>query len=255
MRCIPLAFPDGQQADQYKCWTGEMAFNDPASPYRHAFEFFKEAYDKGWIPENWWTREWETDMEASYISKKSVMMLHGPWPWDKMLASDPAAKQLGFPSTPPAAGQSTWMQFMYEPRYLSGEACILAAAKKLPYFPEIEKAFDWYHSPAVVKMRGEIWGTDVLYDLDEPLNLQGPQWLGVVKDIGTPGGLWENVKYTKEMWGDVAVAGKYKPGTPDAFDWVSGAFVQQWEGLMTGQKSVEDVLDWVQANFEASYEL
>ena len=253
-RVIPLAFPDGQQADQYKCWTGEMAFNDPASPYRHTFEFFKEAYDNGWMPENWWTREWETDMEASYIAKKSVMMLHGPWPWDKMLASDPTAKQFGFPATPPAAGQSPWMQFMYETSYLSGYT-ILAAARDLPEWPEIEKAFDWYFSPPIVKMRAEVLGLDVVYDLDEPLDLQGPQWLGVVKDIATPGGLWEDAEYTKEMWGDVAVAGKYKPGTPDAFDWVSGAFIQQWEGLMTGKESVQDVLDWVQANFEASYDL
>jgi len=254
IRMIPLAFPDGQQQDNYDCWTGKKKFNDPDSPFRHTFEFFKEAYDKGWIPENWWTREWETDMEASYIAKKSVMMLHGPWPWDKMLAADPTAEQLGFPSTPPAEGQETWVQYMGPVRYTAGPACILEKARQLPEWPQIVEAFAWYHSPKAVKMRAEVLGRPVLYKLDEPLELTGPQWVGVVKDIATPGGLWEDVQYTTGVWGTTVAGPHRKGGSPGVWDWESGAFVEQWAALMTGKKTVQEVLDWAQANWEQSYE-
>ncbi len=84
-------------------------FNAEDSPYRHAYEFFKEANDEGWMPPSMWTRQWEGDMEASYIAGKSVMMMHGPWVWDKALAagSDFAINghQNGIPLTPPAEGK------------------------------------------------------------------------------------------------------------------------------------------------------
>ena len=45
----------------------------------------------------------------SYIAGKSVMMLHGPWVWDKALAAGSEfavnGKQEGLPATPPADGQ------------------------------------------------------------------------------------------------------------------------------------------------------
>ena len=49
MDCIPLAFPDGQRKDCIECWMGKKAFNAEDSPYRHVYEFFKEANDKGWM--------------------------------------------------------------------------------------------------------------------------------------------------------------------------------------------------------------
>ena len=106
---ISLAFADGQRARHVDCWLGKANFNAEDSPYRHYYEFFKEANDKGWIPPSMWTRQWEGDMEASYIAGKSVMMLHGPWVWDKALAAGSEfavnGMQSGIPCTPPAEGQ------------------------------------------------------------------------------------------------------------------------------------------------------
>jgi len=251
---IPLAFPDGQRDRQIDCWMGKAKFNAPDSPYRHFLEFFKTANDKGWIPENCWTREWETDMEASYISKKSVMMLHGPWPWDKMLAADPTAKQLGLPATPPAEGQKVWMQYMGPVEFDSGY-CMLKGVLDLPEWPQIREAFIWWHSPKVIKMRAEAHGQPVMYRTDEPIELSGPQWLGVLKDIGTPGGLWEDVQYPKEvMVGEKMAAPYRKGGSPGVWDWESGAIVGPISDLLSGKKTVKDVLDWAQANWDASYE-
>jgi hypothetical protein len=104
MHFVPTSFADGQKDRQRDAYLGKAKFNAPDSPYRHIFEFFKEANDEGWIPERSWTRQWEPDMEGSYIGGKSVMMLHGPWPWDKMQANDPSVAQTGMPGFPPAEG-------------------------------------------------------------------------------------------------------------------------------------------------------
>jgi ABC-type glycerol-3-phosphate transport system substrate-binding protein len=250
---MPLAFPDGQRARQNECWTGELAWDAEDSPYRHFVEFFKDAYDNGWIPENWWTREWETDMEASYIAKKSVMMLHGPWPWDKMLAADPTAEQLGLPATPPAEGQATWMQNMGPINYDSGFV-LLEGVQELPEWEEIKKAFIWWNSPDAVKMRAEALGQIAMMEFDEPLELSGPQWLGVVKDIATPGGLWEDVPYPSEAVGSMIVAGNRKAGSTGVWDWESGANVEDWTALMTEEITVQDFLGNCQARWEESYE-
>ena len=250
---IPLAFPEGQRAIQNKCWTGELAWNAEESPYRSLPEFFKEAYDNGWIPENWWTREWETDMESSYIAKKSVMMLHGPWPWDKMLAADPSAQQLGLPATPPAEGQDAWMQNMGPINYDSGFV-LLEGVQELPEWEEIRKAFIWWNSPEVIKMRAEALGQVALVEFDEPLELAGPQWLGIVKEIAMPGGLWEDVQYPTEPVGSQLVAGNRKAGSTGVYDWESGANVEDWAALMTEEMTVQGFLDNCQARWEESYE-
>ena len=250
---MPLAFPDGQRAQQNKCWTGELAWNAEDSPYRYFVEFFKDAYDNGWLTENWWTREWETDMEASYIAKKSVMMLHGPWPWDKMLAADPTAEQLGLPATPPAEGQDTWMQNMGPINSDSGFV-LLEGVQELPEWEEIRKAFIWWSSPDVIKMRAEALGMMAMVEFDEPLELSGPQWMGVVKEIAVPGGLWEDVPYPSEAVGSQIVAGNRKAGSTGVWDWESGANVEDWTALMTEEITVQDFLDNCQARWEESYE-
>ena len=252
MRMIPLAFEDGQQDRQLDCFMGRAKFNAADSPFRHTFEFFKKAHTKGWIPESTFTREWETDMEASYMAKKSVMMLHGPWPWDKMLAADPTAKQLGFPSTPPA-DQKVWMQYM-GPIEVNSGAVLLEGVQNLPEWPAIKKAFYFYHSPEAVRMRAEIEGRMPAYKLDPPVELKGPQFVGVLKDIATPGGLWEDVQYTTGAWGEMASEPYRKSGSPGAWDWESNALAKIWIDLMADKMTVQDCLDWVQANWDRSYE-
>ena len=97
MNLIPIAYPDGQRTRQADCWFGRANFNDPDSPFRHTFEFSKEMLDSGYNTQNWWNREWETDQEASFSAKRSAMVLHGPWMWDKAMAANPDLQLEGFP--------------------------------------------------------------------------------------------------------------------------------------------------------------
>lgn len=250
-----LAFPEGQQEHQNACWMGEKKFNDPDSPWRPVYEWLKSAYDKGQLPESWWTREWETDFEASYIAKKSVMVFHGPWLWDKTLAASPDVVQLGLPGTPPAAGQDTWMQWIAGIDLFRWYA-LMEGVQDLPEFPQVKQAWAWWHSPDVVKMRAESIGSPVVYTLDEPLELEGAaQWEGVRKEIDVPGGLWENTKFVDPAaWGQNAASAYAIAGSTDTWDQNGNAPAKIGE-LMTGEISVQEFLDWAQANFEASYEL
>jgi ABC-type glycerol-3-phosphate transport system substrate-binding protein len=248
-----LAFPEGQQENQNACWRREKKFNDPDSPWRPVYQWLKDSYDKGLMPESWWTREWETDFEASYVAKKSVMVFHGPWLWDKTLAADPTAVQLGLPASPPAAGQDTWMQYL-APIDTFRWFALMEGVQNLPEFPQVKTAWAWWHSPKVVKMRGEALGSPVVYKLDEPLELEGAaQWDGVRKDIDVPGGVFENTHFVDPAnWAEVQAGAYAVPGSTNTWDHNGNASAVIGE-LMTGKRSVQDILDWAQANFEASY--
>jgi len=250
---IPLAFPDGQRDRQRDCFLGKAKFNDPDSPYRHTFEFFKEANDKGWIPERCWTRQWEQDMEGLYIGGKSVMMLHGPWVWDKYLAADPNAVQDGMPATPPAEGQDTWVQGAFPPNVDQG-MFIRAGNEKTDYWEQTQVAWNWIHSPEAIEMRAQGEGRSVTYKLDEPLDLQGPQYQGVLKEIGTPDGQWPDVAWEETLTGIVAAGPYITKGAKGAFDWESNNNNQYWADYLSGEMTLQEVLDLIQKNWEESYE-
>jgi len=244
---IPLAYPDGQRDMQRKSWLGEIT--DPAEdPFRHTLNFFKEAYEKGWLPNEFWLREWETDMEAGYIAKKSVMMLHGPWTWDKMLAGDPTAVQEGIPATPPAAGQAEWIQGMGPLRIDAGLHMPIGNLEK-PEFEIVMDAWNFWHSPEIVKLRAEMEGRAVLYTTDEPVELEGPQWEGLVKEFQT-GGFYDNVKIESGLTGDEAVA-RYKiEDSGNYWDW---QWTELFADVCTGKRSVAEGLAWFHEQVEKDY--
>ena len=250
---IPLAFPDGQRDRQRDCFMGEAKFNAPDSPFRHGFEFFKEANDEGWIPERSWTRQWEQDMEGLYIGGKSVMMLHGPWPWDKYLAADPNAVQSGMPGTPPAEGQDPWIQGAISPGVDTGWF-IRAGNEETDYWEQTKTAWNWIHSPEAIVMRAQGEGRSVTYTLDEPLDLKGPQYQGVLKDIENPDGAWPDVVWEQSLTGDVAAGPYIKKGAKGVLDWQSNNNVQYWGDYLEGKMTLQEVLDIFQKNWEESYE-
>ncbi len=252
---IPLAFPDGQREQQLACWKGEKPFNAEDSPYRHTLEFYKEAYDKGWVPENYWTRKWEEDMESSFAAKKSAVMLHGPWPWDKTLGIDPAAQQAGMPATPPAAGQAQWMQLQSDPGIDTGSQSmfIRAGNEAKPEWDQIKQLFIWWHSPEIIRLRGEAIGFIPAVKLDPPADLQGPQLVDTVLEIEKPGGKWEQVKWERSVSGETQMGAQRKGGSPGVWDVESGNIAKNWADVMTGASSVQDYLDLAQKNYEASY--
>lgn len=255
--CMPLAFPDGQRARQIDCWLGKAKFDADDSPYRHYYEFFLNAQKKGWLPENMTQRQWEGDMEASYIAGKSVMMLHGPWVWDKALAagSEFAVKgnQDGLPATPPAEGQEVWMQSVLPPN-IDNQWFMRAGVEKLPEWPQILTAWNWFFSPEAVPMRAQGEGRWPLYKLDEKLELKGPQFKAVMSQIGTPGGKWEKAKFEQELTGNVQASPYRKKGSKGVWDWESNGNNQVMADVLSGKITVKEALGIAQKNWEESFE-
>jgi len=248
---VPMAFPDGQRDRQRDCFLGKAKFNAPDSPYRHTYEFFLEANDRGWLPESMWTRIWESDMEACYLGGKSVLMLHGPWPWDKALAADPTVKQSGLPFPPPAEGQDTWMQYSMPPA-IDNQWFMRAEVDKLPEWEQIKTAWNWFWSPEAVAMKAQAEGRAPLYKLDEPLELKGPQFLGVLKDIG--GDAFPDVEYDLGLSGLVVAGPHVKKGARGVWDWPANRNNEVYADLLSGKITVQEALDIAQRNWEESYE-
>jgi hypothetical protein len=252
MDIIPMAYPEGQREFQRMCWMGEKAFNAEDSPYRITYEFSVEAYDKGWLPKNFWTRQWEPDMETSFANKASAVMLHGPWPWDKTLGIDPTAQQSGFPANPPAEGQAEWVQFVTAVGFDQGWV-IREGNQNLPIWDVARDFYIWWFGPEAIPMRVDAEGRVAAYKLDPPHPPTGPQYQGIVKEIAQPDGLWPDIKLETLLPGNRQVYRYFKAGTPGVWDWESGNIGKIWEDLLTKKTTVDETLDINQANWEQSY--
>jgi len=255
--CMPLAFPDGQRARQVDCWLGKARFDAEDSPYRHFYEFFKEANDNGWMPENMTQRQWEGDMEASYIAGKSVMMLHGPWVWDKALAAGSdfavSGNQDGIPATPPAEGQGTWMQSALPPN-IDNQWFIRTGNEETPHWEQTQVAWNWFWSPEAIPYKAQAEGRWPLYDLDEPLELQGPQFVAVLSQIGTEGGAWADAQFEQGLTGNVQASPYRKKGSKGVWDWESNGNNQVMADVLSGKITVQEALAIAQTNWEESFE-
>jgi ABC-type glycerol-3-phosphate transport system substrate-binding protein len=258
MDCMPLAFPDGQRERQRDCWLGKAKFNAEDSPYRHAYQFFKDANDEGWMPPSMWTRLWEGDMEASYIAGKSVMMLHDPWVWDKALAAGSdfavAGNQDGIPATPPAEGQSPWMQSALPPN-IDNQWFLRAGVEETPEWEQIQVAWNWFWSPEAIPMKSQAEGRWPLYDLDEPLDLKGPQFQAVLKNIGTEGGKWADAQFEQTPTGNLAASPYRKKGSRGVWDWEANGNNEVFADLLQDKITVQEALDMAQRNWEESFEI
>jgi ABC-type glycerol-3-phosphate transport system substrate-binding protein len=247
---IPLIYPGGSLERQYGCWMGKAKFNAEDSPWRHTFEALREFYNNGWHPENWWNREWEVDMETSYIAGKSAMMLHGPWPWDKAIAADPSIEQLGFPM-PTLDGEhcKIWVD---PPPFDQGYG-IPKENEDFPVWEQVKTAFYWWNSPAAVMMRAEAEGRNVEYKLDDPLVLGSPQWLGLMQYVGKEE-WFAHAEFTSGPIGEKMASGYRKGGSKGTWDWGAGGMNRAFGDCVSGKITIQEILDEAQANWDESYE-
>ncbi len=246
---LPMAYEDGQRDRQQASWAGQIT--DPSEdPFRYTFEWFRDMYQAGVMPDEFWLREWETDMEASYLADKSVMMLHGPWTWDKMLAENPDARQLGFPSTPPENAGDPWIQWVSSPTVDNGYR-IPIENLDTPEFDIILKAFNFWNSPTAVALRAQVVGVTMAYTLDEPLELESGQYLGIVQEFA-PGGLYEDVQTPTVLPGEDLVSRYKNEGAGAFWDW-------QWNDIygdvMEDKMTVDEAIEWFQAQIATDYTL
>jgi hypothetical protein len=173
--------------------------------------------------------------------------------WDKAKAAGSTFTQDGIPATPPAEGMETWMQFALPPN-IDNQWWMRAGETKLPYWPQILDAWNWFWSPEAIPMKAQAEGRWPLYKLDEPLDLKGPQYQSVLKHIGDPEGIWPNSKWEQELSGNVQASPYRLKGSKGVFDWESNGNNTVFADLFSGKIDVQGALDIAQKNWDESFE-
>ena len=245
-----LAIALGASADDMtKLWLDrEIAWTDiENNPYVPAFEKLKEWYDAGYLPEKWWTRSWETDFEAGFTAKNSILCYHGPWLWTKVETADPDAKLSGFPF--PANANGIIQNGAIEP---SKGTAMFVCNKDNENWDTAVDAFNWWNSPEIVKLRAEAFGNVPLMDLSSvgAAELDASQYNEVIKPI-QEGFFGEGVIFDSNLWiSTLAGAYKNKDGQPvlQADD-----MAVNYGDYFEGKISIEDLMAICQTRFETYY--
>jgi len=217
------------------------------NPYVPAFEKLKEWYDKGYMPEKWWTRNWETDFEAGFIAKNSILCYHGPWLWTKVETANPGVQLSGFPFPPNE--DNIIQNGAVEP----GKGTVLFECNKNgEKQEEAVKAFIWWNSPEIIKIRAEAFGAVPLFDLSSvgAPELASSQYNSVIKPI-QEGFFGEGVIFDSSLWASTLV-GRYKVKDAKevlAADDMAVNYGDYFEGKIT----IEDLMKICQQRYEASY--
>jgi hypothetical protein len=226
-------------------FTGKIDWEDTAkNPLVPFFKLFKEYYDKGYLPQKFWTRTWD-DFEAGFFAKKSILTFHGPWIWDKVVAADPNAKITGFPLPPNANGTLTSTPVNSNTGY-----ALYAGAQGKPEWEEAVKAYIWWNSPETVKMRSEALGLFPAMDLSSVglADLKSPQYVEVIKplmDGEFPG------KLNLDLWGEGA-AGRYQvEGKPEVMN--DDSMAAEYAKFFEGSYTLEQFLKALKGRWQQKY--
>ena len=108
-----------------------------------------------------------------------------------------------------------------------------------------------WNSPDIVLLRAQIQGVTVEYDLDEPLVLEGPQYLGIVQEF-QPGGFYEDVILENSPRGQGLIAPFKNEDSGEIQDW---QWVDTWAAVMNDEMTVDEAVLWMQEQRDADYTL
>jgi len=233
---------------QYAVWQGDIRWNDMKnSPYVDTLNFFKKLYDDGILPVKWWTRQWEHDYEAGYIAGKSNLAWHGPWLWDKTVVGDPDANLTGFPMPPNENGK-----ILHDPISADGGVAIFKEWQNKPIFDEIVKAFNWYNSPEIIKLRSEATGKIPAFDMSDvgQPDIQNVQYQEFIKPFAD--GEFGDMEWDTRPWPDFKVAQYKVDGKADVLK--DNTIAAHWGDFMMGKISTEEFLSIFQKRWEEAYE-
>ena len=248
--CYPniLALSLGAEPkDLEDLYMGKIAWTDlDENPMVPFFEKIKEYYQKGYFPKNWYGRDWENEFEASFINRKSIMTLHGPWMWNKVLAADPSADLGGVPFP---AGKGGKLAAYPVTTYQS--STILKQWEGTEEFPEIVKAFSWYNSPEVSEMRAQFNGSKPNFkSLSSSFSIESPQYIGVIKPA-MEGAYGSGLSWDNGTWG-ITAAGPYKiEGKADVLQ--DDALVDPLAKYYNGEMSLAELMAMYQQRWEDAY--
>jgi len=250
-RWIPEAWALGLGGTKQKLrdlYCGRIAWTDlENNPLVPPFKLMKEFTDKGYFPKQWWTRGWEQEYEASFIGKQSLVTYHGPWMWSKVLAQRPDAELDGF-LFPPGPDGVAWQDQTTADR---GSA-LYVANKDDAHYDEAVKAFIWWNSPEIVKLRAEAVGFVPAMDLSSVggANLTNPQYVKVIKPALA--GEFGKITFDASIGGEAAAGPVKRSGTPLVIE--DNAVVPELAKYLTGASTLQDLMGYFETRWKTSYE-
>jgi len=228
-------------------YSGKIAWTDlDNNPYVPFFEKIKEYYQKGYLPKNWLGRDWENEFEAGFINRKSILTLHGPWIWNKVLAADPSA-QLG--GVPFPAGKDGKLA-AYPVTTLQSSA-ILAQYEDTEDFDEIVKAYNWYNSPEVSQMRAQFTGSKPNFkNLSSDFSIASPQYVGVVKPA-MEGAFGSGLSWDNSPWGTTSAGPNKIEGKAEVLQ--DDALTEPLGKYFNDDMSLSELMEMYQKRWENAY--
>lgn len=248
--CMSMGLGHGKE-EQRQLFLGEIGWvdldNNPFVPY---FGLLKDWYDRGFLVEKFWTRNWD-EFENGNIAQKSILTFHGPWQWDKIMAGNPeaGAQMDGFHWPPDTDGKHYVTPTAVFSFNTNGTATYTANKDK-PNAAEAQKAMLWWYSPESIKMQVEAIGSPPACDLSSVggAKVRHPQHVNVIQPTLDAGG-----KFDDSLHG-VDVAAKYMKGGAENVmesDAVSAFYGDYLEGKMT----MEQLMNTFQQRWEAAYDI
>ncbi|HEC61840.1 MAG TPA: carbohydrate ABC transporter substrate-binding protein [bacterium] len=229
-------------------YTGKASFTDPQ--WGWFFEWMKEMVDKKWLPNEWWTRDWEQDMESNNIAKKVPALLHGPWMWQKLEQANPDVDLTGFP-VPTKSGKNRKIKVSpLVPSKYSWASPANVVDRESFKTGAFQKALNFWAGPESVKMQVEDWGELTVMEFESPLEVTSTQWQEVGAEVGK--GSWADVSFDFNPWG-VSQAPHLIPGEADPI--LGGQFIfDQVIFVIQGKKSVKEAQQAIQDQLERAYD-
>ena len=205
-------------------YAGEIRWTDlERNPILPALDLYKEFTERGYLPARWWQRAWETEFEASFIGRKSLLTFHGPWLWTKVLAANPRADLDGF-FFPPNRDGILWTDGTTQ----HGGSALYEANRRKPNNAEATRAFIWWNGPEAVRLRAEALGFLPALDTSSagPGNLTNPQFQRVIKPA-----LDAQARFDTSVSGQHAAERFRRRGTPhvladDGFAPILGDYIE-----------------------------
>lgn len=243
-------FDPQAQAKVGKLFTGKTKWTDLANnPYVPAFTKLKEWYDKGYLPKEFWTLSWENDFEAAFIGKKAILTFHGPWLWDKVEASNPSAQLSGFPLPGNSAGKIQ----SFPPDIGQGPGIYKDVAKNADVFKAVVRAWNFFYSPAAMKLLCESLGQVPAMDLSSVggASLKSSQYLTVIKPV-TDGKfgkvLWDYTSFGVDAGSPYFIEGRQSPANSDAV-------AEIWGNYFSGKKNMAGMMADLQKMYDNAFKI
>jgi len=243
--------PDAQ-GKSLRLMKGEIKWTDiDQNPWVPFFKWLKNYYDKGYFPKNFWETTWD-EYEAGVVAGTSILTIHGPWIWEKLEAADPTIKLSGFPI--PANSEGKIQAFPDDIRSEQiGSGIYVDPKRSDAEMAATVKAFNWYLSPEIVKLRAEALGKIPQYDLSSVggADIQSTQYKTVIKSVndGKFGDIsWDNTPFGVDLASRWYIEGK--PGISTA-----PGILEVWGKYLNNQITLEQLMEIYQQRFDAAYDI